>query len=144
MSDRVVIVGGPRRGKSTFARSLGVPVMCTDPRSLVKDPLDGVEYLPESRAEWSDASQYIADVWFTRPGPWAIEGVATARALRKWFEGNREPPCDAVLLFVGPHPRAEVTPGQEAMAKGVMTVWSDVAPRLQGITSSPHLPGLAR
>ncbi len=117
--------------------------MCTDPLSLVKDPEDGVEYLPESQGEWSDASQYIADVWFNRRGPWVIEGVATARALRKWFDdGNREPPCDQVLLFVAAHPGATVTAGQETMAKGVMTVWADVAPKLQGITSSPYLPGL--
>ena len=138
MSDyRIVVVGGPRRGKSTYVRSLDLPRYCTDPRSLCKEPEDGVTYLPEefaAKERWSDASQYIADTWFAMPGPWVIEGVATARALRKWLAAHDHPPCDRVVYFAAAHPLAKVTQGQERMALGVETVWRQIAFDLAHVT----------
>lgn len=140
--NRYILVGGPRRGKSTTARALrakSIPTYCTDPRSLCKEPEDGVTYLPEFYAQkerWSDASKFIADQWFAMPGPWCIDGVATARALRKWgLERDwAHMPCDRIIVFAKAHPLAKVSEGQENMAKAVMTVWREIAHRYEAIT----------
>lgn len=137
---RVILVGGPRRGKSTTSRALrakGIPTYCTDPKSLCKEPEDGVTYLPEKYAKkgaWSDGSKYIAEHWFTMPGPWCIEGVATARSLRKWYKKYYSAPCDKVLVYKEAHPLAIVSQGQENMAKGVNKVWKEVAPKMAAVT----------
>lgn len=136
--ERVILVGGPMRGKSTYARRFRVPIMCTDARSQVREPDPDVEYLPEG-LEWSAASAYVAEHWLTRPGPWVIEGVATARALRKWFAVHAEPPADRVLLFV--RPAATPTDGQERMAAGVMKVWSEVADLVADRTETVDVRG---
>lgn len=118
---------------SSFARALrdrGIPTLCTDPRPLVKDPEEGVEYLPDEYADrsmWSAASEYVARNYFAREGPWCIDGVASARALRKWLVldlDERPAPCDQIILFA--NPVVELTSGQAAMTAGVWTVWAEV------------------
>lgn len=137
---RVLIIGGPRRGKSTLARELrsavtptgdnstAIPTFCGDPVSLVKDPEPGVVYLPENLS-WSESSQYIADNWLTLPGPWCCEGIAMARAVRKLVNSERSAVLDGADIFVLTDPVDGVTEssGQAIMARGVMTVWAEVA-----------------
>jgi len=110
----IVIVGGPSTGKSTLAHRLkpSERVRCTD-------ELVGV-------LEWSEASAEVAR-WLDEPGPWVIEGVATARALRKWLLANpgKPLPCTVVLMA---RPLVELSKGQAAMGKGVATVWNEIAP----------------
>lgn len=109
---RIVIVGGPRTGKTTVAKAMPNPRHTDDVIDM----------------GWSAASEHVS-YWFNSPGPWTIEGVATARALRKWLTANPTgTPCDAVRIM----DRAVVgrTPGQETMAKGVDTVWREIAPLL--------------
>lgn len=137
---RVLIIGGPRRGKSTLARnlrtaddnvngSIAIPTFCGDPISLVKDPEPGVTYLPENLS-WSESSQYIADNWLTQPGPWCCEGIAMARAVRKLVNSDRSAVLDGVEIVVISDPiesAGQLSSGQIVMAKGVMTVWAEVA-----------------
>lgn len=128
MSLRIVVVGGPRSGKSTYARrwrSSGVPTLCGDPLSTVKEPEDGVEYLPEGIPFAGDdgAAAWIVAHWFPRPGPWVAEGHVMARALRRAADRRV---CDRVVVFDVPHPQAMVTPRQLSMGKGVQTVWETV------------------
>lgn len=130
-SRRVVIIGGPRRGKSTMARELravGIPTYCGDPRSAVKEPEDGVTYLPEGLA-WSESSAYIAENWLTAPGPWCCEGVAMARAVRKLVGADMLGVLDGaeIVVLTDPAEGAQESPGQAVMAKGVATVWAEVA-----------------
>ena len=99
---RVIVLGAPRTGKSKLAARVVAgkwPFLCTDPVNLVTRPEDGVEYVPEEHAGWSQASQYVADVFLTRPGPWLLEGVGAARALRKWRKAHEgeDPPCELVV-----------------------------------------------
>lgn len=128
---RVLIIGGPRRGKSTIARTLresGIPTYCGDPKSTVKDLEDGVTYLPENLA-WSESSAYVAENWLTQPGPWCCEGVSMARAVRKLVNSERTGTLDSVEIIVLTEAADGVTEsaGQAVMAKGVMTVWAEVA-----------------
>jgi dephospho-CoA kinase len=119
---RIIIVGSPRCGKTTMAEMLGMD-LCVEPRCT--DSLIG--------EGWSEASAQVA-TWFDEPGPWIVEGVATARALRKWLKANPGAPADLILLMI--EPVVEQTPGQAAMGKGVLTVWNDVVPtlRARGLT----------
>lgn len=124
---RVLIMGGPRTGKSTFATtwesSLGVTARHTD---------DLIE-----THEWSAASAEVS-TWLSAPGPWVIEGVATVRALRKWLQANPEgTPADTI--FWSDAPKVERSSGQETMAKGCTTVWREVLPLLEarGVSIRP-------
>jgi hypothetical protein len=137
LTERIVIVGGSWRGKTYWALTkLGdIPIYCTDKRTEARDPVARVTYMPENIAE-SDRSSYIADTWFTLPGPWCVEGVGAARALRKWTDERQwlQPPCDRVLVFRHARPEADLSRGQQAQAKGVWTVWSEIADRFAAIT----------
>jgi len=134
LSGRIIIIGGPRCGKSTIARGYlarGIPIFCGDPAHLVKELEDGVTYLPDDLT-WSDGSAYVAREWFTMPGPWVCEGQIMARALRKWL--HTSPPADHIVVLTEHHPKARPTPGQKVMHKAVMTVWGEVAHRFRDIT----------
>jgi hypothetical protein len=135
-SERIVIVGGPRRGKSTIAeefRRQGFAVRCGDPLSEVKEPIEGVEYLPEGLdfSGENGSSMWVAREWFWRPGPWVCEGHVMARALRRWMRHNgtgfrRDSafPCDRVIVLDRPAV-CEATRAQDSMHKGVMKVWRE-------------------
>ncbi len=126
---RVVILGGPYSGKSTYAGTYGLPVYCTDPKSLVRNPKDNVTYLPEGLG-WSEGSEYVAKNWLTKPGDWVIEGTGAVRALRK-FNGNKP---DVILYFANSHPSQELLPGQVAMAISVSSIWEEVKAKYAPIT----------
>lgn len=140
---RYVLVGGPRTGKSTYARALrlrGIPTLSTDTMHQAKEPESGVEYLPAELGEpgmWSAASEYVAHYRLNRPGPFCLEGVATVRALRKWLvlAPPDAMPAEHVVLFA--EPMAAQSPGQAAMGKGVATVWAGIESRLRPVVESP-------
>lgn len=136
---RIVVVGGPGRGKSYYAASTGLPHFCGDPLSKVKEPMVGVHYLPENVPFNGDdgAAAWIAANWFTMPGAWVCEGHVMARALRRWAVSHYNGfPCDRVLVLSGKGRRAVQTPGQETMHKGVMTVWAGIAWRYRSISQT--------
>jgi SPP1 gp7 family putative phage head morphogenesis protein len=109
---RVVIAGGPRSGKTTLAATMGEAKHTDDIIDL----------------GWSEASS-AAMTWFDAPGPWVIEGVATARALRKWLDANPQgKPCDVVFWMPVPH--VMLAKGQSTMLKGCEAVWRQVEPEL--------------
>jgi hypothetical protein len=150
-ADRIVIVGGPRTGKSTLARELrrqGLPTLCGDPRSKVKEPEADVEYLPEGLPYAGDggSADYIATYWLTRPGPWVCEGHVMARALARWHRHAcpddtgaelwpyQPPPCDRIIVLRNQHEHAVTLPGQVAQHKGVLTSWAKIAHQFEPIT----------
>lgn len=112
---RIVIAGGPRTGKTSFARTLG--------QHRSTDDLIGTH-------DWSGVSELVASQWMVAPGPWVIEGVAAVRALRKWLVAHPEgKPCDVVHWLR--KPMVARSPGQETMAKGCESVWREVEPELR-------------
>ena len=134
----VVLVGPPRAGKSTYARELrerGYPTFCTDPRSLVKEPEDGVTYMIEG-LDWSGCSEHAANVWMRLPGPLCIEGVGTVRALRKAPDDVVESLLanGRIVVFLEQRPELELLPGQRSMAKAVLTVWNSISYYFESIT----------
>lgn len=112
-AERVIIVGGPSMGKSTLAHRL-----TTHERVRCTDELVGV-------LEWSEVSAEVA-LWIAEPGRWVVEGVATARALRKWLAATPDTQLDVVVVLMG-KPLVELSKGQAAMGKGVATVWNEIA-----------------
>lgn len=132
---RVIIIGAARTGKSTLSKPyIGrVPVRCGDPERDVKDPLPGVEYAPESylgqfeeRERWSATSQWVADNWLDRPGPWICEGVGMPRALRKYMNQREEPPPCNLVVYVRRPPFVPHLRGQAAQGKGADRVFKAV------------------
>lgn len=117
MSNRVLIVGGPKTGKTTLAdqlsKSNGYPVTHTD---------DFIE------KGWSEASAHVAEL-LQKPGPWIIEGVAGTRALRKMLNQAAKPPDIHVIRLTEPHTARST--GQVTMAKGEQTVWAGIEDKLK-------------
>jgi hypothetical protein len=130
---QIMIIGAPLCGKSTYAKTLGLPVFCTDPASTVRERHSDVTYMPDG-ISWEAQSKQIIN-WMLKNGDWCIEGVAAVRALRKWnqlFPGV--PPCDKIISFSEAHPAMKRTIGQEAMAKGHETIWNEVKESFKNIT----------
>lgn len=123
---RIVILGGPRTGKTTLADQMfGWHKL--NGQSMTLYHTDDIIHLG-----WSEASQHVADEWLTQPGPWIIEGVAVARALRKWREAHpgERPPVDRVIRLTEPH--VELNKGQSTMAKGEASVWWEIEAWIEG------------
>lgn len=112
---RLVIGGGPRTGKTTLARNQGLIVKHTD---------------DVMHMGWSEASDEVSHWFDVASYAWCIEGVAVARALRKWLARNpKGTPCDKIIwcrtTFV------PTTPQQDAMAKGCEKVFEEICYRLE-------------
>lgn len=113
---RVVYVGGPRTGKTSFALTDSIlnnrPVRHAD--SLV------------GKMEWSESSDEVAR-WLAEPGPWVIEGVTTVRGIRKWLaslpEGERLDDFAAAYLR---KPMQRRNKRQRGMGKGANRMWAEI------------------
>lgn len=111
---RILITGAPNTGKTYMAVAQSIRLGC---QLFHTDDLIEIG--------WSEASGEVAKL-LGRPGPWIIEGVAVPRAIRKWLKtaGPMAAPCDRLIVLR--HSWAELTPGQQTMAKGVATVLAAV------------------
>lgn len=117
---QIVIVGGPHTGKTTLAGRLKDELKIANVMHSTDD-LMGLG--------WSESSA-VASQWFNDPGEWIIEGVSTARALRKWLQANPERSLDADILVL----HEAFTPlltGQRAMTTGVHSVFRQIEPELE-------------
>lgn len=106
---RIAIVGGPGSGKTTLAaRVYDRQVLHTD---------DVIDVVP-----WDD----MPDYWLEQTRDlksFVIEGVQTARYLRRAAKYKEECPVDAVVALLGAV--VPITGGQARMLKAVMTVFDE-------------------
>ena len=98
--DRIAIVGGPNTGKSTLCH-------------LVDDRPVFASGLLIDQVTWAEAPHALVAVAISLDR-FVIEGVQTARALRKGM------PVDYIVWLH--KPRIELTKGQAAMTKGINTI----------------------
>lgn len=149
---RIIIVGGPRTGKSTLAKSFGVPVRCGDPESKVKESLPGVTYLPEmvkygchhgdqerckeTPFACTGAAAWVSDNWFKDKGPWVCEGHVMARALRKFDLTNpiSAMPANKIIVLENQYDHAVTLPGQVKLHEQTMKIWREISWRFEAIT----------
>ena len=108
---RVAIVGAPRTGKTTLAAT------CTDREVIHTDD--------HKQAAWANQPAIIIGRTAGRER-FVIEGVQTARALRKGLE------VDAEIVLT--EPKVEVTPGQKAMGKGHDKILREALRTAPGVT----------
>lgn len=118
MAKKILIIGGPRCGKTTYARKLskseGLPIVSFD--DFMRDH------------DWSELSDRIAD-WLSEPGPWIKEGVQGVRGLRKWLRANPHPPDFEVHVLNDP--KIPLSKGQATMHKAHATILKDVERQLK-------------
>jgi KaiC/GvpD/RAD55 family RecA-like ATPase len=120
--DRVCVAGGPKTGKTSYARHFADNTRVRHTDSIIGR-------FGEDRESWSRESEEVSR-WMDEPGPWLIEGVTVARALRKWLARNPEgKPCDVVVWLDKAH--VERTKGQDSMSKATLTVFREVLPELE-------------
>jgi adenylate kinase family enzyme len=135
---KILIIGGPGSGKSTYATNLsaklGLPVYCSDPKSLARTVHSGVTYLPEG-LDWSQGSDYIVDNWLTKDKACIIEGVAVVRALRKWKEMHSTMPCDKIVFITNKSPSFNRSKGQDSMEKAIKSIWDEISTDYKNITA---------
>ena len=126
---RVIIAGGPRTGKTSLAvrasERFGIRLRHGD--ALVGE------------MEWSEASEEVAR-WFDALGEWIVEGVVAPRAIRKWMAANEGKKLNATVVYLS-NPIQMTSKGQIAMAKGVETVWSEIAAQLEEAGVETIYPG---
>lgn len=128
---RIVVLGAPRSGKTTYAtklaKQLGVHLGSTGKRTEQENGLVSTDNYMK-RANWATLPDVIIKDLKDRED-WVLEGTQAARVLRRWLRDDLGgPKVDKVLVF----DKAWVprTPGQEAMGKGVRTILKDMMPLL--------------
>ena len=100
---RIAIVGGPKTGKTTLAKTFrDRPVISTD------------DYIA---LDWADVPAKVIEAAGAAGPSFVVEGVQTARALRKGLA------VDAVVVLTTP--KQQLTSGQMVMTKGVSTVFAE-------------------
>lgn len=120
-ADRIVILGWPGAGKTTLANRLAVDAAAAGQPTVVRHTDDLI-----ATHDWSAASAEIA-LWFDVQGRKIIEGVAAARALRKWREAHpgEPPPVDRVINLT--HPHRQLNSRSIGMGKGCDKVLAELA-----------------
>jgi adenylate kinase family enzyme len=128
---RIVVIGGPRTGKTTYAtklaKQLGVHLGSTGKRTEQEDGLVSTDNYMR-RSNWKTLPEVVIKDLKNRDS-WVLEGTQAARVLRRWLkESPSEVKVDKVLVFNRPWVARNA--GQEAMAKGVRTILKDLQPLL--------------
>jgi len=126
---------------SSLARRRGLSLfLCTDTVKQAGERAlsQGALYTPSKfDDDWSGASLWVATTWFTRPGPFVLEGLAACRALRKYADvyDTNTPPCDEVVWLRCP--RHGATPKHVSTGVGVESIMLEMLdnwPELAAIT----------
>lgn len=112
---KILIVGGPKTGKSTLADTLGLPVRRAD--QLVGEK------------SWGEDSAEVAR-WMNEPGDMVIEGTSVVRGIRKWMAHHPDTRMEGMEVRRCATPHGYCSDGQSRMGKGVDTIWNQIRPDL--------------
>lgn len=124
MKSRIIIVGGPKSGKTETSNALSKIIYeRTIPGFTI--PLRHTDDLIGKGLSWSEESLHVS-TWFDDPGPWIIEGIVTVRALKKWLARSpiHEKPAD--YIFYAEVARVPLNLKQQALMKQCNDVWKEV------------------
>ena len=128
---RIVVIGGPRTGKTTYAtklaREFGAHLASTGKRTPDESGLVSTDNYMR-RANWGTLPDVVLKDLKDRDN-WVLEGTQAARVLRRALKEDPSFKVDKVLVFN--RPWVTRNGGQEAMAKGVRTILKDMAPLLK-------------
>lgn len=106
---RIIVVGSPRAGKTTWALDF-------KEQNPSFDLIRGDDYI--SPQNWSSASEVVSLMLLGRAGPWVAEGTVMTRAMDKLLAQRPDvKPCDKIVWFHGS--RELLKPGQSAMGEAI-------------------------
>ena len=130
---RIVVIGAPRTGKSTYAtklaRQLGVHLASTGKRTDMPESLVSTDnYI--KRGSFEEVPGLIIKDLRGRKD-FVLEGTQAARVLRRWYRDEKDDPQIDKVIFVGNRPWVTHNKGQAAMGKAVRTVFREVEPMLR-------------
>lgn len=130
---RVVVIGAPRVGKSTYATKLakqyGVHLASTGKRSEQPEGLVSTDNYMK-RGSFADVPGLIIKDLKGRQS-FVLEGTQAVRVLRTWYQQDPEGPKLDKVIYVQNAPWVRHNKGQAAMGKSVRTIFRDVAPLLE-------------
>lgn len=114
---KVVVIGVPRSGKTSYALS-----------QYDKDIIIHTDDLISQDIPWSHRSELITH-WMETIPEFYIEGCDAVRGLRKFLKQNPgESPCDKVI-WLG-EPKEELSNSQAGFGKGCKKIFFDTLPEL--------------
>lgn len=138
---RIVIAGGPQRGKSTLASMLAYQLklthLCTDPQHLLPTSMNGT---PDD-LDWggeNGVGRWVADKWLGRDRT-VIEGCHVADAVKHWLSDMGAPDktshfCDRLIwLKDAPGTRRDELPGQLRQTEHVQRVFERLRDNLDNL-----------
>ena len=127
MSKRILIVGGPRTGKTTLSREL------QEETRLPTFHTDDFLHLKDFRAQTTATTN-----WLLVEPDYIVEGVHTVYALRRLleerYEGEKPAPLPDLIHFCE-KPFERLHTGQERLWRGVNTVMYDLLERFPDLRS---------
>lgn len=120
---RLVIAGGPQSGKTTLADEYS--------RYLPIIHADGMHMLKSWRFRVMVVHHYLR-----QPGPWLVEGVTVASALKIWLRENNGQkdsrlPCDEIIYLTRSY--GSLTHGQRAVQRLVTSACQLILPKLEAL-----------
>lgn len=109
---RVAIVGGPSCGKTTRAYQLAGAHRERTGEFVHVYSTDSTMQMP-----WADQAYFWLSLQYL-PGNWILEGIQTARVLRKGLNVHK-----VIPMF---EPKKPLDKKQQSTMKGIIKVWNDV------------------
>lgn len=129
---RIVVVAGPKRGKSTLGKKLSeqhrLTHLCTDPQRMLTRSENGTPDDLDYSGE-NGTGAWVESNWLGRERT-LIEGVKAIDALRRYLQADPSRRtshiCDMVIVLTERVDSDEPLPGQERQATHVMNVLEEL------------------